>query len=112
MSCAKWLGAIFCLVGVIPCELLAQLDFETAPIDYHKVAPRDPVSGLADQLTAGDLRLEWDRQFGWLPAVLDALYLASGKRVDKLFMGSQSKACPISACFMGQIQTSGTTALS
>ena len=73
MSCAKWLGAIFCLVGVIPCELLAQLDFETAPIDYHKVAPRDPVSGLADQLTAGDLRLEWDRQFGWLPAVLDAL---------------------------------------
>ena len=73
VSYSKWIGAIFCVVGVIHCELLAQLDFETPPIDYHQVAPRDPVNRLADQLAAGDLRLEWDRQFGWLPAVLDAL---------------------------------------
>lgn len=48
-------------------------DFELAPINYLDAPVSDPVAKLSEQLEAGEAKLKWDRERGYLPAVLEAL---------------------------------------
>jgi hypothetical protein len=52
--------------------VLAQ-DFERPPIEYSKRQPTDRVAQLMDAIKRGKQELKHDEQFGYLPAVLDAL---------------------------------------
>ena len=49
------------------------LPYDDAIIQYSGQKPNDRVSKLQAQITSGEVQLKWDEQFGWLPAVLDAL---------------------------------------
>ena len=49
------------------------LPYDDAIIQYSRQKPHDRVSKLQAQITSGEVQLKWDEQFGWLPAVLDAL---------------------------------------
>lgn len=51
----------------------AQLEFEDEPINYQTARAHDRVAKLIDALEAGRTELAWDRDHGWLPAVLKAL---------------------------------------
>lgn len=51
----------------------AQGDFERPPINYFQTKANDPVARLAGQITRGEVKLEFDHQFGYLKAVLAAL---------------------------------------
>jgi len=48
-------------------------DFEQAPINYAKRAPNNAASRLFADLEAGRKTLKFDEEFGYLPALLDAL---------------------------------------
>jgi hypothetical protein len=52
---------------------LAQTDFEGPPIHYLTAEVNDPVSQLAAKLAQGKVSLDYDAEFGYLPAVLNAL---------------------------------------
>lgn len=62
---------LFLLVVATPAHALDR--FEEAPIHYSATEPVNPVSALQTQLDADTETLEFDPQFGYLPAVLDAL---------------------------------------
>lgn len=49
------------------------LEYDHAPIKYSDTQPTDPVSALSQKISTGEVKLEWDEKFGYLPAVLDAL---------------------------------------
>jgi hypothetical protein len=60
------------LVASLP--LLAQQDgFERPPIDYLNTEVHDPVAVLAAKLKAGEVSLDYDKTFGYLKSVLNAL---------------------------------------
>lgn len=48
-------------------------DFEQAPINYAKRTPNNAASRLFADLEAGRKTLKFDEEFGYLPALLDAL---------------------------------------
>lgn len=55
-------------------ELSAQQDsFERPPIDYLNAEVHDPVAELALTLESGDKKLDYDKTFGYLKSVLNAL---------------------------------------
>ncbi len=70
---AGWMGVW--LAGFMACgdPLLAQLDFEMAPINYGKEVTSDRIAKLAESLDSGQVRLEFDAQHGWLPSMLKQL---------------------------------------
>jgi len=43
------------------------------PINYSAETPTDRIARLQAQIASGGVKLKWDEQFGWLPAVLEAL---------------------------------------
>src|SRR5688500_17263209 len=51
----------------------AEDEFELPPIEYSKSTPDNVVSRLQSRLEAGDEKLPYDAQRGYLPALLDAL---------------------------------------
>ena len=51
----------------------AQDDLDSPPISYSSTPTRDAVAQLKSRLDAGELKLDWDQQHGWLPAVLEEL---------------------------------------
>ncbi|TWT74545.1 hypothetical protein Pla123a_33690 [Posidoniimonas polymericola] len=53
----------------------AESDYDAAPIRYSSSAPEDVVAQLKSAVDEGVVRLEWDADHGWLPALLD--YLAA-----------------------------------
>ncbi|MDA0658456.1 MAG: hypothetical protein O2931_11705 [Planctomycetota bacterium] len=53
----------------------SEFEFERPPIDYDHATPTDRVAHLRDQIEAGQVILEWDAKFGWLPSLLDKLKL-------------------------------------
>lgn len=53
--------------------LRAQDDFERPPISYSASSPENCISRLQDRLDRGDLELQHQDAFGYLPAVLKAL---------------------------------------
>lgn len=66
-----------CVLLAIPCVfasiLSAQDDFERSPISYSERAPENCVSQLQAKLDSGTLKLGHHAEFGYLPAVLNAL---------------------------------------
>jgi hypothetical protein len=48
-------------------------EFDREPISYSTSEPRNCVSQLQEKLDKGETTLEYDSQFGYLPALLDAL---------------------------------------
>ncbi len=49
------------------------LPYDDAPIEYSTQTPTDRIAKLQAQIASGAVKMKWDEQFGWLPAVLDAL---------------------------------------
>jgi hypothetical protein len=53
--------------------LFADDPIEFGPIQYQSVASRDRVVRLGRAIEKGEVKLQRDSQFGYLPAVLNAL---------------------------------------
>jgi len=51
----------------------AQDDFDRPPISYSTTPTHDAIARLQKQLDAGEVELQWDKQHGWLPSVLEQL---------------------------------------
>jgi hypothetical protein len=49
------------------------LPYDDAPIRYSAETPNDRIAKLQAQIASGAVKLKWDEQFGWLPALLDTL---------------------------------------
>jgi hypothetical protein len=45
--------------------------FDEAPFAYSTTAPKDPIALLQAKLDAREVKLHFDNEFGWLPALLD-----------------------------------------
>ena len=60
---------------------LAQLEFEKAPINYGDAPTENPITKLQSQLDAGQVRLEFDEQRGYLPGVLKLLDISPASQV-------------------------------
>lgn len=54
-------------------EVVAQLEFEGAPINYATAPVHDAVASLQQRLDGGEVSLNWDDDHGWLPSVLEQL---------------------------------------
>lgn len=48
-------------------------DFERPPIEYSKSAPYDRIARIQEKLASGELKLDYDQKFGYLPAFLKAV---------------------------------------
>ncbi len=71
-STLSWFCSLITLVASLP--LFAQQDgFERPPIDYMNTEVHDPVAVLAAKLQAGEVSLDYDKTFGYLKSVLNAL---------------------------------------
>jgi len=60
------------LIGCAP-SLLAQSNYERPPINYLHTEVHDAVAELARRLDAGEAKLDYDQQYGYLKSVLQAL---------------------------------------
>lgn len=60
------------LVAIAPIAS-AQNDFEQAPIEYHTAPVTDAIEKLRVALEAGETKLEWDEQHGWLTDLMKKL---------------------------------------
>lgn len=69
------------LVGLSATAARGQVELERPPINYVKSTPDDAVARLQKRLQAGEVRLEFDRRFGYLPAVLEQLGVARSSQV-------------------------------
>ena len=49
------------------------MPYEEAPIGYSAQKPADRIAKLQARIASGEVKLKWDEQFGWLPALLDEL---------------------------------------
>lgn len=49
------------------------LEYESEPLKCHDQTPTNPVARLQRRLDAGEMNLEFDEPFGYLPALLDEL---------------------------------------
>lgn len=54
-------------------QALAQSDINQPPINYSTAPVNDAIARLQQQLDAGEVKLEWDEEHGWLPSVLEVL---------------------------------------
>ncbi|MEO8351416.1 MAG: hypothetical protein ABI680_06775 [Chthoniobacteraceae bacterium] len=50
-----------------------KLEYEGEPIKYFEQTPSDAVAQLQQRLIAGDVKLPFDNEFGYLPALLEEL---------------------------------------
>ena len=81
LSCCcsfRWLGllgagGVLLALGWPASWTLAQISFEKEPIQYNTAPANDPVAQLQAKIDAGDLKLDFDQQSDYLPAVLQAL---------------------------------------
>ena len=68
------LFSMFLLASVLfPLAASAQYSFEEAPIHYGRVHTTDRVAKLAEKLASGEIKLEYDEQHDYLPAILKEL---------------------------------------
>jgi len=54
-------------------QCCGQDDFDAEPINYRSCVPADRVAKLIERISAGDTKLTWDEQYGWLPSMLKEL---------------------------------------
>jgi hypothetical protein len=50
-----------------------RLAYEGEPVKYYEQTPTNPVARLQQRLAAGEVELEFDERFGYLPALLEVL---------------------------------------
>ena len=62
---------------LLPRAVRADLPYEQEPIDYLKASVDDPIARLQQRLDAGDAKLNYDDQRGYLPAVLEQLGIST-----------------------------------
>lgn len=63
--------AIHCFLAP---QIFAQTaEYERPPIDYLNAPAADPISQLVDRLRSGELKLDHDAKFGYLPSMLHEL---------------------------------------
>jgi hypothetical protein len=48
------------------------LEYDHEPTNYSSTQPNDPVMAVQQKITSGELKLNWDDKFGYLPALLEA----------------------------------------
>ena len=48
------------------------LEYDHEPTNYSTTQPNDPVMAVQQKITNGELKLNWDDKFGYLPALLEA----------------------------------------
>lgn len=60
-----------CLLGTTP--VAAQMGYEAEPIKYSATTPTDRIAKLQQAISAGTIKLEYDKKHGYLPALLKQL---------------------------------------
>lgn len=69
----RLLFGMWLVVSAMMSSAHAQMDFEKPPINYGSVESQDGVAGLVKRINSGEVSLEYDRKFGWLPSLLKEL---------------------------------------
>ena len=69
------------LIGLGTTSACGQTDFEQAPINYSQSTPRDAVASLQSKLDDGEIDLEFDRDHGYLKAILKELNIKPSSQV-------------------------------
>lgn len=67
-SCLLWIA-----LTLLPLCALAQIPFEVPPIDYAHAPTSDPIVRLQRQVDAGQTKLKFDEEHGYLRSVLEQL---------------------------------------
>ncbi|MCA8992321.1 MAG: hypothetical protein KDA88_10100 [Planctomycetaceae bacterium] len=73
-----------CLMLALPVFsqlLCAQEDYENPPISYSDSEPHNKISELQKKIDSGEVKLEYEQGFGYLPAVLKALEIPQEAQV-------------------------------
>jgi hypothetical protein len=65
------LGLLIILLISAPC--FSQVDIEAPPINYSETKADNAVTRVIDQIKSGGLSLDYDQDFGYLPALLQAM---------------------------------------
>ena len=55
--------------------------YEDPPINYSAQKPNDRIARLQAQIASGEVKLKWDEQFGWLPALLNELKIPKSSQM-------------------------------
>ncbi len=74
-----FMSTALCLLTVVPA--IGQDDLNQPPINYNTTPVNDAIARLKKQLDAGEVKLQWDEQHGWLPAVLEALEIPTSSQL-------------------------------
>lgn len=69
------------LVGVLSASSYGQIEFEGEPISYYEYPLKDPISKLQSKIDTGEVKLAFDSDRGYLPAVLQALGVPSSSQM-------------------------------
>jgi hypothetical protein len=67
--------------SIVASSCWADDEFELAPIEYSKSRPANDVSALQSQLDSGEQKLQHDKRWGYLPALLDALKIPADSQM-------------------------------
>jgi hypothetical protein len=49
------------------------IEYDSEPVNYSEAKPNDPIAALQAKIAAGEVKLNWDEKFGYLPALLEVL---------------------------------------
>ncbi len=69
------------LILLLPTLAWAQVEFEREPINYYQHPVTDPIARLQKALDAGKIKLEYDEERGYLPALLRALEIPQSSQM-------------------------------
>ena len=62
-------------------QVIAGVNYEEAPIHYRKTKPNNAISKLQSQMESGEVKLEYDSKFGYLPSLLEHLKVTPSSQV-------------------------------
>lgn len=76
------------IIGIAP-PLVAEdfqgsahaMPYDDDVIGYSAQTPHDRIAKLQVQIASGEVKLKWDAQFGWLPALLDELKIPKSSQM-------------------------------
>src|SRR4051812_9782534 len=70
------------LIGLVTLAAKASgQDIERDPTNYSAAAPRNAVTRLQDRLAAGEVKLDFDSEYGYLRSLLRALDVSESSQV-------------------------------
>src|SRR6187401_2687718 len=55
--------------------------YDDAIIKYSAQTPTDRIAKLQARIASGEVKLKWDEEFGWLPALLDELKIPKSSQM-------------------------------